>query len=69
MKPTKGLKNSLSFYKYITWMYPAMRKLFPNGVSTLKELGLSMINVTLDGYDKTVLDVKDIVKSAAKKDA
>ncbi len=66
MKPTKGLKNALSFYKYINWMYPAMRKLFPSGVSTLTELGLSMINVTLRGYDKTVLDVKDIVKSAAQ---
>lgn len=65
INPTKGLKNALSFYKYITWMYPVMRKLFPGGVSTLKELGLSMINVTLNGYNKTVLDVKDIVKSAA----
>ena len=64
MNPTKGLKNALSFYKYISWMYPVMRKLFPGGVSTLKELGLSMINVTLNGYAKTVLDVKDIVKSA-----
>jgi len=65
MLPTKGLKNALSFYQYISWMYPAMRKLFPNGVSTLTELGLSMINVTLNGYGKTVLDVKDIVSSAA----
>jgi uncharacterized protein YbjT (DUF2867 family) len=66
MHPTKGLKNTLSSYKYITWMYPFFRTFFPNYVSTLKELGLAMINSALFGYDKKVLEVKDI-KTLAKK--
>lgn len=62
MQPTKGLKNALSFYKYITWMYPVLRPLFPKYMSTLKEVGLAMINVVKRGYSKQVLEVKDIVE-------
>ncbi|MBS1979304.1 MAG: NAD-dependent epimerase/dehydratase family protein [Bacteroidetes bacterium] len=66
MHPTPGLKNVLSFYKYIGWMYPALRKLFPGSVSTLAELGKAMINCVRLGYDKSVLEVKDIVELASK---
>lgn len=64
MHPTKGLKNTLKLYKYISWMYPFMRLVFPSGTSTLKELGLAMINSVRIGYDKNILEVKDIVKLA-----
>jgi hypothetical protein len=64
MQPTKGLKNTLPYYKYFNWMYPALRGLFPGFVSTLAELGLAMINVTLKGYHKQVLEVRDIVGRA-----
>lgn len=64
MNPTKGLKNTLKYYKYISWLYPFLRLVFPSGVSTLKELGLAMINSALMGYEKPVLEVKDIVKLA-----
>jgi hypothetical protein len=62
--PTKGMKNTLKYYKYITWLYPPLQLLYPSGVSTLKELGLSMINITLHGYPKQHIEVKDIVASA-----
>ena len=61
MQPTKGLKNTLKPYKYIGWMYPLFRAVFPNGVSTLAEVGQAMINVTKFGYDKRILEVKDIL--------
>lgn len=61
MHPTKGLKNTLRSYKYISWMYPFFRVVFPGSVSTLKELGLAMINAAILGYDKKILEVKDIV--------
>ncbi len=60
MHPTKGLKNILPYYKYLRWMYPFFKVVFPNFVSTLAELGLAMINVTQFGYEKKVLEVKDI---------
>jgi len=64
MQPTKGLKNTLSFYRYVSWLYPFVRKLFPKYATTLKELGLAMINITLNGYQKQIIEVPDIVELA-----
>lgn len=61
MHPTPGLKNTLKGYKYITWMYPLLRAIFPSRVTTLAELGHAMINVVKRGYDKNILEVKDIL--------
>jgi uncharacterized protein YbjT (DUF2867 family) len=63
MHPTPGLKNVIKAYRYIGWMYPFFRHVLDKG-STLKELGLAMINSALKGYDKKVLEVKDIIKLA-----
>ena len=59
MHPTKGLKNTNKYYKYISWMYPFFHKFFPDSVSELRELGLAMIH-SVDGYEKKILEVKDI---------
>jgi hypothetical protein len=67
MLPTKGLKNVPSSYKYIIWIYPVVRPLFPNFFGTLKEVGQAMINVTMNGYNKQVLELKDIRALAAIK--
>jgi uncharacterized protein YbjT (DUF2867 family) len=66
MLPTKGLKNALSFYKYITWLYPIVHMLFPNSFGTLREVGLAMINCVIYGSDKRVLEAKDIAELAGK---
>jgi len=66
MLPTKGLKNTLPYYKYVTWLYPVARPLFPGYFITLKELGLAMINSLLFGYEKKVLEAKDITELASK---
>jgi uncharacterized protein YbjT (DUF2867 family) len=60
MQPTKGLKNTQNYYKYLSWMYPFFRKVFPGMAGTLAELGQAMINAAIFGYDKPVLEVKDI---------
>ena len=65
--PTKGLKNALSFYKYVTWLYPIVHPLFPNSFGTLKEVGLAMINCVIFGADKRILEAKDIAALASKK--
>ncbi len=64
MNPTKGLKNVLPAYKYMSWLYPFFRVVMPQFVSTLAELGLAMIHVTLYGYEKQILEVRDIVALA-----
>jgi hypothetical protein len=66
MRPTAGLKNAPACYKAINWLFPLLRRCFPKYVSTLKELGLAMINSATKGYDKQILEVKDIVALAKK---
>lgn len=65
MQPTKGLRNSLKFYRYVSWIYPFLRAVFPGFVSTLRELGQAMIKAAQKGPEKSVLEVKDIVALAA----
>jgi hypothetical protein len=66
ISPTPGLKNTLKGYKYFVWMLPAVRALFPNFVSSLRELGQAMITVVIDGYPKRVMEVKDIIAVSKK---
>lgn len=66
MHPTKGLNNTLAAYKYFTWLYPMVRPLIPGYAGTLKELGLAMINAADKGFEKHVLEVKDIRKLSEK---
>lgn len=66
IKPTKGLKNTLGFYKYLGWLIPIIQLLSSSAVSTLKELGIAMINAADKGYEKQILEVKEIVALAKK---
>lgn len=66
LKPTEGLKNVKPYYRYLAWLYPVMKTLFPNTVCTLRELGLAMINSARTGYEKPVLEVQDIVTLAKR---
>ena len=61
IKPTRGLKNTLSFYKYLGWLLPVITLIVPNAVSSLKQLGLAMICAAGKGYGKQILEVKDII--------
>lgn len=60
IKPTKGLKNTLGFYKYLGWLLPIIKLLAPNRISTLKQLGIAMINVVSREYEKQIIEVRDI---------
>ena len=60
IKPMKGMQNTLSFYKYLGWLIPAIRAIAPKLVITLREIGQAMIEATRNGYPKTVLEVTDI---------
>jgi hypothetical protein len=60
MKPTEGLKNTLSYYKKLAWLLPIIKFLAPGMYSTLSELGQAMINSVTLGYEKETLEVKHI---------
>ena len=61
LQPTRGLKNTLSYYKYFGWLLPIIRTLAPKYICTLRELGTAMINSVIEGTNKQILEVKDIL--------
>jgi len=60
IQPTKGLNNAYKAYKIFAPFYPIIQLLFSKYATTLKEIGLEMINVTLFGSEKKILECKDI---------
>jgi hypothetical protein len=66
IKPIKGLTKTHNYYKYINWLYPIGRALYPAGFTTLQELAAAMIQVTKNGYSKKVIEGKDIIALAKR---
>lgn len=62
MKAVPGQKNVKSLYRFLAWIYPIGRALYPAGFCTLQEVGRAMIHAAIKGYPKRILDVKDIVE-------
>ena len=60
MKPTEGQRNIKGYYKAIGWLYPVLRVVLPGQVSTMREVGIAMIQSVLKGYPKQILEIKDI---------
>jgi uncharacterized protein YbjT (DUF2867 family) len=60
MRPTPGQKNVNPLYTFLGWFYPLFRMLFPNQVSTMRDVGVAMIHCVLKGYSKQILEVGDI---------
>jgi hypothetical protein len=65
IEPTKGLKNTLKLYRYVSWMIPIMKTFSTKYISSLQEIGLAMIHSVTKGYTSSVLEVQDI-KALAK---
>ncbi|MBK9388723.1 MAG: epimerase [Bacteroidetes bacterium] len=66
LHPSPDLKNIHGYYLLFRILYPVFRLLLPKFVSTLKELGLAMINSVIRGYEKQVLEVRDIIELAKR---
>jgi hypothetical protein len=66
MKATPGQKNTLKMYKYVGWMYPFLKIVFPNGTSTLKQVAQAMIKCLTIGSNKQILEVRDINELSAR---
>lgn len=64
MTPTPGMKRTNKYYKYVSWLVPVLKLVWPDSISTLKVVGIAMIHATLKGYPKQVLEVKDIKQLA-----
>jgi len=64
IKPTPGLKNSLTLAKMAAPLYPVLKLLLPKYVCTLEDVGRAMIRAAETGYPKSVLECRDIAQLA-----
>ena len=60
MRAMRGQKNLPGLYKALGWLFPIMRAVAPNQVSTLRDVGRAMIRCVTQGYPKPILEVRDI---------
>ncbi len=60
MGPTRGAKNVKGPFKVIEFLYPFLRPFNKTYFLTLAEVGRAMVNVSLNGYNKHVLEIQDI---------
>ena len=60
LHPIEGMKHTHKYYKYIGWMYPFFRLVLSKYTSTLDELAIAMLLVSTDGFNKKIIEVKDI---------
>lgn len=69
IRPIPGLVRTNTYYKYIGWLFPIGRALYPAGFCTLKELAQALIHVAKAGYEKKVVEGRDIIRLAEREGA
>ncbi len=60
--PSHGEKTNYPMVKLLFPFYPLLNKIAKGYVTTTEEMGLAMINCALVGYEKNVLENKDVRK-------
>jgi uncharacterized protein YbjT (DUF2867 family) len=60
MVATEGQKSVLPFYKYVSWLVPIIKVIAPRIINDMHQVGKAMIQAALHGYEKNVIEVKDI---------
>ena len=60
MKAVPGQRHALAIYKYVAWMFPVLKLLFPNSASTLSQVARAMIKCATTNVDKRIIEVGDI---------
>ncbi len=58
--PMKPSQTYYKTYKYAGWLFSIMKVVAPGMVIKLKDLAAAMINVSLTGYSKNILEMKDM---------
>jgi uncharacterized protein YbjT (DUF2867 family) len=59
IKAVAGQQNLIPAYKFISWLYPVL-KIIPGAANTMQQLAKAMIYAIQNGYEKNVVEVKDI---------
>jgi hypothetical protein len=58
--PVKPSQTYYKTYRYASWIFPVLKLIAPSYVTSLKDLALAMINSSISGYSKNILEAKDI---------
>jgi uncharacterized protein YbjT (DUF2867 family) len=58
--PVKPNQTYYTTYKYFSWIFPIIKFIAPNYISTVKDLSLAMIKVSKSGYSKSIIEAKEI---------
>jgi hypothetical protein len=71
IQPVKGVRSKTTlyrtFYAVLAPLYPMLRRIFPNHVTTTENLGLAMLRVVEDGHSSPVITSQDINMLASAK--
>jgi len=62
IKAIEGLKRVNPYYKYVGWLFPIGRNIYPAGFCTMEELSKAMIYLTRKGYNKPVIEGNEIIQ-------
>jgi uncharacterized protein YbjT (DUF2867 family) len=66
--PLRGIQPSSKFYRVLInnliWLIKLIKKMAPNAIVNTSQIGVAMIQLTQRGYDKTIIDPKDILELA-----
>ena len=63
--PLKGIKSATPLYQFIydyfMWLVKLIKWMAPDSIVNTTEIGLAMLAITKKGYDKTIINPKDIL--------
>lgn len=60
MKVTRPQRFIPAFYRYVSWLFPVFKAFLPGFINTMGQVGQAMIQAARYGYEKNVVEVKDI---------
>jgi uncharacterized protein YbjT (DUF2867 family) len=64
--PLRGIKSKTRSYQFIydyfMWLIKLIKFFAPNSIVNTTQIGKAMIKVTMDGYDKKIIDPRDIIQ-------
>jgi uncharacterized protein YbjT (DUF2867 family) len=71
IQPLGGIRSKTRvyrvFYQIMAPLYPVLRRLAPNAVTTNESVGRAMIALAVSGYPSPILQVRDINRVAAQR--
>ena len=71
IQPLHGIKSRTTIYRMMyalsAPLFPLLNAIFPHYLTTTEKIGRAMINVSMRGYPKQILEARDINRAATTK--